>query len=83
MPISNMDNDVSCNEASIVTTSQNSRNPLDNGDAFSPNVKAHGKIPFSSVTNNSQSQMNFNDESAQVRYEEQTAYRGKIIFFMQ
>ena len=78
MPVSNMDNDVSCNEASIVTTSQNFRNSLDNGDTFATNVKSHGKIPFLSLTNDSQSHINFDDENAQVRCEGQIVQEESV-----
>ena len=67
MPVSKMDNDASCNVASMVTT----QNSMDNGVTFPSIVKSHGKnsIPF--IIDASQNHINSTDERSLGRIEGQ------------
>lgn len=67
MPVSKMDNDASCNVASMVTT----QNSMDNGVTFPSIVKSHGKnsIPF--IIDASQNHFNSTDERSLGRIEGQ------------
>ena len=70
MPVSKMDNDISCDVAAIVTTSQLPPN-CDKGGAFPSNVNSHGKTSVPFLIDGSSNHSNYTEEKSQVCSERQ------------